>query len=147
MAWPAATASTRIGVVVFSGSRCTPKRPISPRLHTTLRMPVSIGSTMPCTLRNDQYLDQQDDDERRAEEHRHLHELHVGRFADDGDAAEIDVHVGVALAVDDAVHRLVQGDEVRRPLVLLEVGDHRRGLAVWRDQRVDVDRHRRHGLP
>ena len=103
-----------------------------------------MGSTMPWRLRNDQVLHQQDDDERRAEEDRHLRELDVGRLADDGDAAEVDVHVRVALAVDDLVQALVERDEVRRLLVLLEVGDHRRRPAVGRDQRVDVDGHRRH---
>ena len=98
MAWPAATASTRMGVVVFSGSRCTPSSPISPRLHTTLRMPVSIGSSMPCRLRNDQYW--------TSRMIRSAAPKKIGIFMNCrsaaspmiGDAAEIDVHVGVALA-------------------------------------------------
>jgi hypothetical protein len=90
-------------------------------------------------------LDEQDDHERGSEEDRHLREVHVRRLTDDRDPTEIDLDVRVALAVHDPAHRVVERDEVGGPLVLREVGDHRSGLAVGRDQRVDVDRHRRHG--
>ena len=68
---------------------------------------MSIGSTMPCTLRNDQHW--------TSRMIRSAAPKKIGIFgtagrplADHGDATQVDVHIGVALGVDDLVQPLVE---------------------------------------